>query len=181
MKTQLLTSSNYQVIPIIGPKIRKELPKKGCRVIFTSAAKLKNILCNNKGKLLPNNYPGAYELSCDCGGEYVGEAKKCVVTRSIEHQEDSMAGNWEASGATEHSKECHRRFNWLHPKTLAQMSNIHERKIRESLEINILETKAEYDKSIKVLNRDRGNIVNTNSWKPLFCKINIVHHDNAMK
>ena len=34
---------------------------------------------------------------------------------------------------------------------------------RESLEINNLETKVEYDKSIKVLNGDWGNIVNMNS------------------
>ena len=92
-----------------------------------------------------------------------------------------MAGKWEVSGATEHSKDCHGWFNWLHPKTPAKLSNIHERKIRESLEINNLETKAEYNKSIKVLNRDRGNIVNTNLWKLLFRKINIVHHTNAMK
>ena len=26
-----------------------------------------------------------------------------------------------------------------------------------------------------------GNIVNTNSWKPLFRKINMVRHANAMK
>ena len=168
-------------IPIIGPKIRKELRKTGCRVIFTSAAKLKNILCNNKSKLLPNSYPGVYELSCDCGGEYIGETKKRVLTRSIEHQEDSMAGKWEASGATEHSKDCHGRLNWLHPKTLAKLSNIHEPKKRESLEIKNLKIMAEYDKSIKVLNRGRGNIVNMNSWKPLFRKINMVRHANAMK
>ena len=89
-----------------------------------------------------------------------------MLTRSVEHQEDSMARKWEASGATEYSKYCHGRFNWLHPKTLAKLSNIHERKIRDSLEINNLETKVEYGKSIKVLNRDRSNIVNTNSWKP---------------
>ena len=64
-------------------QIKKELRKTGCRVIFTSAAKLKNILCNNKSKLLPNSYPGVYELSCDCGGEYIGEAKKRVLTRSV--------------------------------------------------------------------------------------------------
>ena len=109
-----------------------------------------------------------------------------MLTRSIEHQEYSMVGKWEASGATEHSttehsKDCHGWFNWLHPKTFAKLSNIHERKIRESLETNNLETKAEYDKSIKVLNRDRGNTGNTNSWKPLFRKINMVRHDNAMK
>ena len=53
-----------------------------------------------------------------------------------------------------------KRCNWQHPKTLTRLSNIHERKIRESLEINNIETKAEYHKSIKVLNRDQGNIVN---------------------
>ena len=61
------------------------------------------------------------------------------------------------------------------------MSNKHERKIRESLEINNLEAKAEYEKSMKVLNRDQGNIVNTNSWKHLFRKINMVGHANVMK
>ena len=115
------------------------------------------------------------------GENILEKQKKCVLTRSIEHQEDSMAGKWEASGSTEHSKECHGRFNWLHPKTLAKLSNIHERKIRESSEINNLETNSEYDESIKVLNRDRGNIVNTNSWKPLFGKINMLRHANAMK
>ena len=72
-----------------------------------------------------------YELSCDCGVEYIGETKKRVLTRSIEHQEDSMKGKWEAPVATEHSEDCHGRFNWLHPKTLAKLRNIHESKIRE--------------------------------------------------
>ena len=54
-----------------------------------------------------------------------------ILTRSIEHQEHSMIGIWKASHATEHSKYCHGRFNWLHPKTLAKLTNRHERKIRE--------------------------------------------------
>ena len=58
---------------------------------------------------------------------------------------------------------------------------MHERKIRESLKINNLETKAEYDKSIKLLNRDRGNIVNPSSSKTLFRKTNMVRHANALK
>ena len=51
----------------------------------------------------------------------------------------------------------------MHQKPLAKLFKIQERKIRESLEINNLKTKAEYDKSIKVLHRHRGNIVITNS------------------
>ena len=87
-------------------------------------------------------------------GEYIGETKKRVLTRSIQHQEDSMVEKWEASGATGHSKDCRGRFNLQYPETLAKLSNIYERKKREVLEINNLETKADYDKSIKVLNRD---------------------------
>ena len=49
-------NSNYR------SKIRKELRKTGCKVIFKSTAKLKNILCNNKSKLLRNSYPGVYEV-----------------------------------------------------------------------------------------------------------------------
>ena len=98
----------------------------------------KNYVCNNKSKPLPNSYPGVNELSCDYGGKYIAETKKCVLIRSIEHQEDSITGTWEASGATKHSKDWHERFNWLHPKTLAKSSNIHERKIRGSLKINNL-------------------------------------------
>ena len=50
------------------------------------------------------------------------------------------------------------------------MLNIQERKIKESLEISNLETRAEYNKTEKMLKRDQGNIVNMNSWKPLFRK-----------
>ena len=28
------------------------------------------------------------------------------------------------------SKDCHGRFNWLHPKTIAKLSNISKRKIK---------------------------------------------------
>ena len=114
-------------------------------------------------------------------GKCTGETNKRVLSRPTEHQEDSMTLTWETSGATEHSKDCLEPFNWLHPKTLAKLPIIHKRKIRKSLEINKLETKAEYDDSIKVLNRDRCNTVNTNSWKPSFYKVSMVRHANAMK
>ena len=74
---------------------------EGYKVAFSSGPNLKSILCNNKSELLSNSEPGVYKLSCSCGAVYIGETKKKVLTRSIEHQQDSMKGNWEASGATE--------------------------------------------------------------------------------
>ena len=68
-------------------------------------------------KLLPNSQPGIYQLDCLYNGKYIGESKKRVLTRCIEHQQDSMSGKWESSWGTEHTKECHVQFDWLHPKT----------------------------------------------------------------
>jgi hypothetical protein len=62
-------------------------------------------------------------------------------------------------------------FNWMHPKTLAISSNYHERKIRESLEINYAQTFHEIKRFPPLLNRDNGVRIASNSWRPLFKKI----------
>ena len=59
-----------------------------------STAKLKNIL--------GNCYVGVCKLNC---GEIDWRNKKLVLNRSIELQEDNMKRKWEASGASEHSKD----------------------------------------------------------------------------
>ena len=96
----------------------------------TSGANLKSILCQNKSKLLPNSYPGVHALNCTCNAEYIGETKKKVMTRTIEHQQDSIRRKWENLGATEHCLKCHGQFNWLHPKTLSRKARYKSRKIR---------------------------------------------------
>ena len=94
----------------------------------------KELICRNKSKLLPNSFPGVYQLDCTCNALYISETKKKVITRTIEHQQDSFNGKWESSGATEHSLECHGQFNWINPKILSTEQQHHRRKI-ESLEL----------------------------------------------
>ena len=158
-------------IPDIGPKIRKEFKKVNKGITFISGKNLQSILCQNKLKLLPNCHSGVYQLDCSCNGRYVVESKKKVSRRCIEHQQDSIKSNWESSGTTEHTKECHGQFNWIHPRAIAVMSNMYKRKVREALEINRLKILNKTDKTFKVLNRDNGDYVTMNSWKPLFQKI----------
>ena len=67
-------------ISAFGPKTRKNLKKKGSKVIFTSVINLKSISCKSLG-------------------------------------------------ATEHTKSCHKKFDWLHLE------------LHESLEIKHLEVK----------------------------------------
>ena len=71
-----------------------------------------------------------------------------MFTRSIKHHEDRLAGKWEVSRTTEHSKYFHGRFNWLYPKTILKLPEIHECKIRESLDINNLESTTNPPKSL---------------------------------
>ena len=146
--------------------------KYGKYIVFTWGKNQQQILCQkNKPKLLPNNQPGVYQLHCSCNWKYIGKLKKRVLTRCIEHQQDGMSGKWESSGATEHTKECHGQFDWLHPKTVHISPYIYERKICKVLKINKLRTTNKKDKTFRFLNRDNGEYVKTNSWKSFFMKI----------
>ena len=125
------------------------------------------MICRKKSKLLPNSFPGVYQLDCTCSALYIGETKMKVITRTIEHQQDSFNRKWESSGATEHCLECHGQFNWIKPKTLSTEQHYHRWKIRESLEIK----KAKVNKRRKVVNCDEGNLFKTNTWTPLCGKL----------
>ena len=129
---------------------------------------MRSILCQNRSRLIPNSYPGIYTLNCSCNAEYIGETKKKVITRTIEHQQDSIKGKWESSGATEHCLECHGQFNWLHPKTLSREARYKSRKIREPLEI----TRSKCNSSKLNINHDDSNFVKTNTSTPFLRNIN---------
>ena len=74
-----------------------------------------------------------------------------------------MCGKWESSRATEHTKECHGQFDWLHQKIVRILPYMYKRKIREALEINKLKKINEKDKTFSVLNWDNGDYVKRNS------------------
>ena len=94
------------------------------------------ILSQIKPKLLSNSHPGVYQLDCSCNGRYIGESKKKVLIRCIEHHPDSTKGNFESSGTTENTTACHGQFNRIHLKTISVMQNMYKRKVHEALKIN---------------------------------------------
>ena len=106
-------------------------------------------------------------LDCRCSALHISETKKKVITRTIEHQQDSFNRKWESWGATKHCLEFHGQFNWINRKTWSTEQQYHRRKIRVSLEIK----KTKTNKRRKVLNRDEGNVLKTNTWTPLFAKL----------
>ena len=93
-------------IPIIGPKGREAFKKKNIKTIFTTDPNLKSLLCRNNTKLLTNSFLEVYELKCTCNSAKFGETQKKILTRTIEHQQDSFKGKRGNSGATKHSLKC---------------------------------------------------------------------------
>ena len=116
IKITPLTKSKQ--LPLLGYQKSDRKSKKkykkyiGFRAAFQTGPNLKNILYKNKDKLIPNSYPGVYELKSSCESLCNGETKKNIISRSIEHQQENIKGNWSSSGATEHTKECRGHFDW---------------------------------------------------------------------
>ena len=149
----------------IRPKIRKEFKKVSRDITFTSDKKLQSTLYQNRPKLLPNSH-------LECTSWPVNTMVDIFANQKEKYWHIALnTSNWESSGATEHTKECHGQFNCIYSRTIAVMPNMYKRKVRESLEINRLKMLNETDKTFKVLNRDNGDCVTANSWKPLFRKI----------
>ena len=156
-------------IPILGPRLRKAMRRRGVRTIFTSGRNLSSLLCNHKSALPPNSFPGVYRLTCGCGHVYIGETKKRIRSRISEHEKDVFHGRWSNSGASEHASTCRQDFNWEEAETLCVESNFRRRKIRESLEIR------KHKRSDPVVvNRDQGGGMSTGQWNCLLGKLKII-------
>ena len=106
-------------------------------MFFTLGKDLQQILCQkNRPKLLPNSQLGLYQLDFSYNVKYIGKSKRRVLTRCMEHQQESISGKLESSKAREHTKECYGQFNWLHPETVCISPYMCKRKIREALRTN---------------------------------------------
>lgn len=165
------TTSNEQQlvklpwIPVVGPKLRAALRKYNIKTVFTSGESLKDILCKHKSKLPRNSHPGVYSIPCGCGCEYIGETKKRITTRLMEHEKDIFHGRWKQSGAAEHASKCDDSFNFDGARTIAIEANYRRRKIREALEIRRTARTGS-----TIVNREAGNICTTNAWNVLLSR-----------
>ena len=96
---------------------------------FLHQAQIRNRCYAQTGQ---SSYLTVYELKFTCNLAYFGETKEKILTRTIEHQQDSFKEKWDNSGATEHTLACHGQFNWIHPKTIAGENDYGKRNIRRA-------------------------------------------------
>lgn len=155
--------SKLSWISVIGPKVSKDLKRKDAK-LFSESSLIWKVFSENCFffylKPLPNSYPDLYQVDCN------------YERRSTEHQDDSVAGKWESSGTLKtrnHVMNC-----LLPPMTLAKLKTLRKRKNTRIFRNKQAWSEVKSDDTIKVLNRDRGNIVNKTSWRPLLRKIDLI-------
>ena len=85
-----------------------------------------------------------------------------------EHEKDVFHGRWQKSGLTEHAQNCNSGFDFKGTQTLAIETDYRRRKIREALEIRLQDTASNQPNGA---NRDRGNVMRTESWNALLGKL----------
>ena len=153
-------------IPKIGPSLRKEFKKYGVKVVFMSGPSLSDMLCQHKYPLPENSRPGVYKLECNCSSIYIGETKKKVSTRMVQHEKDIFHGRWTMSGVAEHAQLCKKGFKFKEASTISIEENFQQRKIREAVEIRTRRRMA-----AQVINRDSGSYLKTTQWDVLLSRI----------
>ena len=122
----------------------------------------------NKPKLPENSYPGVYKIPCDCGGNYIGQTGKQVLTRGNQHEKSIFVGKWDDSALAEHSRGCTNAVEWDRFATLSTQPNYFRRCVMEALEIQKEELGPNGN---KIINDRSGLYVTTNAWKPLLNKL----------
>ena len=88
---------------------------------------------------------------------------------------DQYSTNKKASKVTGHplgQPNTQRNQSHFDPKTFSMENRYYDRKVRESLEIDMAVVRYGQD---KMLNRDNGNFDKTNAWKLLFKKVKTLH------
>ena len=154
----------------ISKKLKKAYSKAGLKTVFKSGRTLETILSSrNKPTLSKNSSPGCYRVPCECGGNYIGQTKKQIRSRLNEHQKAIFTGNITDSALSEHSINCSYNIDWEKASSISTENNYRKRCVREALEI---QRESIGPRKSKLINRESGLYVTTNSWHTLFNKIN---------
>lgn len=72
-------------------------------------------MCQNKTKLLPNSLLECASWDVYAMGDMLAN-QRIIIRRCMEHQLDSMNGNWESGGATERTEDFFDQLIWMQPR-----------------------------------------------------------------
>ncbi len=164
-------------IPEIAPQLKRSLSKAGIHTTFTSAPKLKDLLCGkNRTKPPPEKKKGIYKYACDCSDKaiYIGQTARSYEVRWAEHERATHKEQWHHSGLTQHLEHCPHSFNKENFTPVNNIQGKHRRQLAYDLKIReALEIRRHNAGPGKGLNEDMGAYVKTDMWDPVLSSIGV--------
>ena len=162
-------------IPGLSHQIKRHFQKAGINTTFTSAPKLKNILCSrNTTKPPKEKKKGIYKYTCKCSDKaiYIGQTGRSYEKRWAEHGKAVEKQQWNHSGISQHHQNCTHEFNKDNFTPIHNMQGKNKKylgynmRIREAMEIR------RHDSGPgRGLNEDMGAYIRTDIWDPVLNSI----------
>lgn len=101
-------STQRIILPFCPPmcfKFNNLFKKVNLAPVFVSKNKVKNFICNNKDKIEILNKSGIYSIECSCGYKYVGQSRRAIDVRWVEHNKNIARNEPEKSSVAYHYLE----------------------------------------------------------------------------
>ena len=138
-------------------RLSKTLGKKGFRVLFTPHNSIRNMVDSLKDPIEPKYFKGVYSIPCFCSKPYIHKTGRSIVTRLKEHEADLRHDRHKRSSLAEHPHLTQHHICLENVVVIVREDNLAKRKIREKIEINMIDD---------CLNRDDGTKL-SDTWLPL--------------
>ena len=132
---------------------------------------MKSILCaKNKTHPPPCKCKGIYKFQCKCNEKaiYIGETRRSIDLRALEHKKAMEKEKWSHSGLTQHKKDCKAPMEWT-PEVLSRVSMKDPQRLKHHLRVEEALWISRYECGPgKGLNEDTGSYVKSDAWVPVF-------------
>ncbi|XP_062708184.1 uncharacterized protein LOC134288193 [Aedes albopictus] len=99
--------------PKITNPIKTTLHRQGLHVVHKSENTLRDLLCNLKDKVPPDEQFGIYQIPCkDCPVVYIGQTRRKVKVRIREHKNAVVSKKSNESSVAAHTVETDHEIDW---------------------------------------------------------------------
>ena len=168
---KLYACINY--IPELAPQIKRSLAKAGISTTFTSAPKLKDILCSrNKTQPDTTHKKGIYTCTCSPNASYIGQTGRSYAIHWDEHAKAIQKEQWHHTGITQHHQNCQNKFDKANFTVITNMQDKNKRRLAYNLKVReAIEIRHHNSGPGKGLNKDMGAYAKTDIWDPALATV----------
>lgn len=122
--------------PKLTNPIKTTLKRHGLKVVHKSEGTLRDLLCNLKDKVPPDEQSGIYRIPCqDCPSVYIGQTRRKVRTRLKEHKHAVENKKHNESAVAAHTTNTDHNIDWDNAKLIKTVRKIPHLNAWESLHI----------------------------------------------